>query len=82
MSDEKKPFAGANDPLYAEAVKIVRDARRGSISLVQRHLRIGYIRASNMLEAMVGTVLAEMPPTTKLLPEKSPLKQRLAMDNA
>lgn len=74
MSDEKQPFAGANDPLYEEAVKIVRGARRGSIALVQRHLRIGYIRASSMLEAMVGTVLAEMPPTTRLLPEQTPTK--------
>lgn len=74
MSNEKQPFAGADDPLYEEAVKIVRSARRGSISLVQRHLRIGYNRASNMMEAMVGTVLAEMPPTSKLLPEQTPTK--------
>ncbi len=71
-AEEKYPFAGANDPLYADAVAIVRKNRRGSISLVQRHLRIGYIRASYMLEAMVGTVLAEMPPTTKLLPKVPP----------
>ena len=71
-AEEKQPFGGASDPLYADAVAIVRRHRRGSISLVQRHLRIGYVRASYMLEAMVGTVLAEMPPTTKLLPEVTP----------
>lgn len=60
---------GANDPLYAEAVLIVREHKCGSISLVQRHLRIGYARASYMLEAMVGSVIAEAPPTDKLLPE-------------
>ncbi len=65
---ETKPFGGANDPLYADAVKIVRKLKRGSVSLVQRHLAIGYNRAQSMLEAMVGTVLAEDPPTTKLLP--------------
>ena len=60
---------GANDPLYADAVLIVREHKCGSISLVQRHLRIGYARASCMLEAMVGSVIAEAPPTDKLLPE-------------
>lgn len=59
---------GTNDPLYADAVLIVREHKFGSISLVQRHLRIGYARASYMLEAMVGSVIAEAPPTDKLLP--------------
>jgi recombination associated protein RdgC len=43
---------GATDALYAQAVQIVRTHRRASISLVQRHLRIGYNRAALMLEAM------------------------------
>lgn len=43
---------GAIDPLYQEAIAIVRKHARGSISLVQRHLLIGYNRASCMLEAM------------------------------
>lgn len=64
---ESSPFMGKNDPLYDEAVKIVREKKRGSISLVQRHLRIGYLRASYMLEAMVGKVIEEMAPTTKLI---------------
>lgn len=63
------PFTGAGDPLYQDAVALVRKHKRASISLVQRHLRIGYIRAAYMLEAMVGTVLAKMPPTSELLPE-------------
>jgi DNA segregation ATPase FtsK/SpoIIIE-like protein len=71
-AEDKHPFGGANDPLYLDAVAIVRKHRRGSISLVQRHLRIGYNRAAYMLEAMVGTVLAEMAPTAKLLPEDTP----------
>ncbi|MFZ2300722.1 MAG: DNA translocase FtsK 4TM domain-containing protein [Gallionella sp.] len=40
------------DPLYDQAVEIVVKNRRASISLVQRHLRIGYNRAARMIEAM------------------------------
>ena len=42
----------ASDPLYDQAVEVVRTQQRASISLVQRHLRIGYNRAGNLLEAM------------------------------
>jgi len=40
------------DPMYDQAVEIVLRERRPSISLVQRHLRIGYNRAARMIEAM------------------------------
>jgi S-DNA-T family DNA segregation ATPase FtsK/SpoIIIE len=40
------------DPLYDEAVAIVLKSRRASISLVQRHLRIGYNRAARLIEEM------------------------------
>lgn len=40
------------DPMYDQAVEIVLKNRRASISLVQRHLRIGYNRAARMIEAM------------------------------
>jgi S-DNA-T family DNA segregation ATPase FtsK/SpoIIIE len=40
------------DPLYDQAVEVVLKNRRPSISLVQRHLRIGYNRAARMIEAM------------------------------
>jgi DNA segregation ATPase FtsK/SpoIIIE, S-DNA-T family len=40
------------DPLYDEAVKIVTESRRASISGVQRRLKIGYNRAARMIEAM------------------------------
>lgn len=63
--------SGRSDPMYAEAVAVVRQQKRASISTVQRHLRIGYNRAASLLEAMVGDVIAEMPPTTKLLKEKT-----------
>lgn len=41
-----------NDPLYDQAVEIVLKNRRASISLVQRHLKIGYNRAARILEQM------------------------------
>jgi S-DNA-T family DNA segregation ATPase FtsK/SpoIIIE len=40
------------DPMYDQAVEVVLKTRRPSISLVQRHLRIGYNRAARMIEAM------------------------------
>lgn len=61
-------MTGATDPLYEQAVALVREHKRGSISLVQRHLRIGYNRAHAMIDAMVGTVLTDMPPVGKVIP--------------
>jgi S-DNA-T family DNA segregation ATPase FtsK/SpoIIIE len=43
---------GETDELYDQAVAIVLKNRRASISLVQRHLRIGYNRAARLLEQM------------------------------
>ena len=43
---------GESDPLYDQAVEIVLRTRRPSISLVQRHLRIGYNRAARLIEQM------------------------------
>ena len=39
-------------PLYDQAVDIVLKNQRASISLVQRHLRIGYNRSARLIEAM------------------------------
>ena len=44
--------SGETDPMYDQAVAIVLQHRRASISLVQRHLRIGYNRAARLLEQM------------------------------
>ncbi len=44
--------AGEKDPLYDKAVEIVLKNQKASISLVQRHLAIGYNKAANLLEAM------------------------------
>ena len=43
---------GESDALYDQAVEVVIKTRRPSISLVQRHLRIGYNRAARLIEQM------------------------------
>lgn len=40
------------DELYEEAVRIVLSSRRGSVTLLQRQLQIGYTRASRLMELM------------------------------
>jgi S-DNA-T family DNA segregation ATPase FtsK/SpoIIIE len=48
---------GANeerDPLYDDAVRVVLETKRGSVSLLQRRLTIGYARASRMIEQMAA----------------------------
>jgi len=41
-----------DDPLYDDAVRIVTETRKASVSGVQRRLRVGYNRASRLVEAM------------------------------
>ena len=41
-----------SDELYSEAVQIVKETKKTSISFLQRKLKIGYNRAANLIEAM------------------------------
>jgi DNA segregation ATPase FtsK/SpoIIIE, S-DNA-T family len=43
---------GEQDPLYDQAVRVVVESRKASISGVQRRLKIGYNRAARMIETM------------------------------
>jgi len=40
------------DPLYEDAVRVVKETRRASVSGVQRRLKIGYNRAARLIEQM------------------------------
>ena len=65
---------GEGDSLYDQAVAVVLQHRRASISLVQRHLRIGYNRAARLLEQMEKSGLVSAMATNGnrdiLLPKK------------
>jgi len=54
---------GESDPLYDQAVRIVTETRRASVSGIQRRLKIGYNRAARMVETMeqVGLVSTLQP---------------------
>jgi S-DNA-T family DNA segregation ATPase FtsK/SpoIIIE len=49
MDDE-----AAKDELFEDAVRCVLETKRGSVSLLQRRLTIGYSRASRLIEAMAS----------------------------
>ena len=43
---------GEHDPLFEEAVKLVRDSGKASSSLMQRRLKLGYARAARVLDQL------------------------------
>ena len=50
-----------DDPLYSDAVSIVLETRKSSISFLQRKLRIGYNRAANLIDTMEAKGLLSAP---------------------
>ncbi len=52
--DKFEQFAqtGEEDPLYEEAVNVIRQAQKASASLLQRRLSVGYARAARLLDIM------------------------------
>jgi S-DNA-T family DNA segregation ATPase FtsK/SpoIIIE len=48
------------DEMFDDAVRVVLETKRGSVSLLQRRLSIGYARASRIIEMMaVSGILGE-----------------------
>ncbi|MBK9215350.1 MAG: DNA translocase FtsK 4TM domain-containing protein [Chloracidobacterium sp.] len=67
--DDSGDLPGRRDPLFTDALKCVVQAKRGSTSLLQRHLRIGYGRAAAILDAMVREgYIGEMDGSTRARP--------------
>jgi len=44
----------SRDPLFDDAVRIILESKRGSVSLLQRRLTIGYSRASRLIDQMAA----------------------------
>lgn len=54
-------YNGEDDFLYGRAVAIVLEKNRASASLLQRHLRMGYNRALNLIETMESVGIVSKP---------------------
>ena len=54
INDSGLPEAagGEGDALYDQALRIVTESRKASISYVQRRLKVGYNRAARLIEDM------------------------------
>ncbi len=86
-SDDSGP-AGERDPLFDEAVRIILETKRGSVSLLQRRLTIGYSRASRLIDQMadagiVGTYKGSQAREVLMtLDEYEALRERMMQDKA
>ena len=60
-SDSAGQGNGEKDPLYDQAVQIVIESKKTSISYLQRRLRVGYNRAALLIESMEQAGLLSKP---------------------
>jgi len=78
----------AKDELFDDAVRMVLETKRGSVSLLQRRLSVGYARASRMIEMMaVSGILGEYKGSqarevTMTFKEYERMKEQMAADAA
>ena len=61
---DKMSGKGAEDDLYAQAVQVVMQSDRPSISYLQRQLGIGYNKSANLIEKMQANGLLSAPDST------------------
>lgn len=54
MGKELNRLDMPRDELFDEAVRVVLETKRGSVSLLQRRLGVGYARASRIIEMMAA----------------------------
>src|SRR5579884_4067812 len=50
--EDEAEFAGEEDPMYEDAVRLVLEMGKASTSILQRRLRLGYGRAARILDVM------------------------------
>jgi len=80
--------AAGKDEMFDQAVRIILESQRGSVSLLQRKLSIGYARASRIIEAMAASgILGEYKGSqarevTMTLEEYERLKEQMDADKA
>jgi S-DNA-T family DNA segregation ATPase FtsK/SpoIIIE len=78
----------SRDDLFDEAVRVVLETKRGSVSLLQRRMSVGYARASRMIEMMAASgILGEYKGSqarevTITLKEYERMKEQMAADKA
>ena len=68
-------ISGERDPLYEDARAIVVQSQQGSISLLQRRLKIGYSRAARLIDEMeeegvVGQAIGGKPREVLMTPQE------------
>jgi DNA segregation ATPase FtsK/SpoIIIE, S-DNA-T family len=61
LPEEREAGTGEADEFYDQAVRIVTESRRASISGVQRRLKIGYNRAARLIEEMEAAGIVSAP---------------------